>query len=355
MKRTFVELFAGIGLMRVAFEAEGWECVFANEMCPKKCVIYNANFQEPNVLECDLRDLNCDAIPPADAWVLSFPCTDVSRAQKMHDEGILGSQTGVIWYVFELLKSMSPENAPHFLFLENVPGLLSSKNFVPLVACVDGLGYEFDLTTVDAKHFVPQTRERVFMCARKRCATSTNSTEEVRVRELGTRPRKVERLFKKLATSALNWNPHPIPPAPTRNPESTLESILETEKFGRHDCISQQSTDRILESMLDKTLLDKAPYWVGDRHAGKRAGTKFYVQPDNLSYCLVKAHTLIVIKSEGNMMRYMTERECARLQGVGDDFVFPTGIRKTVIRKAFGDAVCVPAVRWAIRTMLSTK
>ena len=80
--RRCIELFAGIGLMRLGLESAGWRCVFANDNCPKKRRMYEGNFSDDEGVfsPADVRELNADELPTAELVTASFPCTDLSIA-----------------------------------------------------------------------------------------------------------------------------------------------------------------------------------------------------------------------------------------------------------------------------------
>lgn len=79
MENTFIEFFAGIGLMRIALEKLGWKCVFANEMNTVKCGIYDSNFGQPNITRGDISTVDESIIPTARmATPRRFNCTTAS-------------------------------------------------------------------------------------------------------------------------------------------------------------------------------------------------------------------------------------------------------------------------------------
>ena len=163
--RTFVELFAGVGLIGRALSSCGWRCVLANDICPVKRDLYYLNGgDQGKFLVKDVRDLEPEGIPPALLWTASFPCTDLSVAGLR--KGMKGSASSLIMVLEDLLRKLTEEVRPSIILLENVPGLLNSNH----AADVRGMLQMFqrngfhtaDVRVVDASHFSAQSRKRVF-------------------------------------------------------------------------------------------------------------------------------------------------------------------------------------------------
>jgi DNA (cytosine-5)-methyltransferase 1 len=165
--RTAAEFFAGVGLARMGLERAGWEVVFANDIEPAKRRMHDGHFgPSPHYHVGDIHDLARDPtqVPPALLAHASFPCTDLSLAGAR--KGLNAGQSSAFWGWIELLKSMDAERRPKLLLIENVTGLLSSHNgadFRALVAAINDLGYAADAMMVDAAHFTPQSRPRLFV------------------------------------------------------------------------------------------------------------------------------------------------------------------------------------------------
>src|SRR3990170_3204623 len=99
-----IELFAGIGLMRVGLERAGWEVVFANDIEPFKAAMYRTNFGDRDLTVGDVRGLRGADLPDADLLTASFPCTDLSLAGNR--AGLGGEHSGTFWEVVRLLREM---------------------------------------------------------------------------------------------------------------------------------------------------------------------------------------------------------------------------------------------------------
>ncbi|TWT98005.1 Modification methylase HpaII [Botrimarina colliarenosi] len=185
--RTAAEFFAGVGLARMGLERAGWEVVFANDIEPAKQRMHDGHFgPSPHYHVGDIHDLARDPaqVPPALLAHASFPCTDLSLAGSR--KGLNEGQSSAFWGWIELIKAMAAPQRPKLLLIENVTGLLSSNNgadFRALVAAINDLGYAADVMMVDAAHFTPQSRPRLFVvgvaealqCVTKNAAFLKNS------------------------------------------------------------------------------------------------------------------------------------------------------------------------------------
>ena len=117
--RKFAEFFAGIGLVRLALENEGWNGVFANDFDPAKLEIYSQNFDSKDFHLVDIAELQAKHIPDVTLATASFPCTDLSLAGAR--QGLAGKESGTLWRFLEILEDMGSRRPP-LVLLENVPG-----------------------------------------------------------------------------------------------------------------------------------------------------------------------------------------------------------------------------------------
>lgn len=119
------EFFAGIGLVRLALERQGWDVVFANDIDPNKAEMYRHNWPHDSGLRVgDIHELDIDEIPSCDLFTASFPCNDLSIAGRW--DGLDGKQSSAFWGFIEILRRMGKRRPP-IVLLENVVGFLLSK------------------------------------------------------------------------------------------------------------------------------------------------------------------------------------------------------------------------------------
>ena len=157
------EFFAGIGLVRLALEQDGFEVVFANDIEPGKRDLYAANFGSEDFVLGDIRNIEGADVPDIELATASFPCTDLSLAG--HRAGLDGKESGMFWEFARILGEMR-ERRPRAVLLENVTGFATSREGRDLAAAIEQLnvlGYVCDVFTVDARWFMPQSRPRLFI------------------------------------------------------------------------------------------------------------------------------------------------------------------------------------------------
>jgi DNA mismatch endonuclease Vsr len=189
-ERTVAEFFAGIGLMRLGLERQGWATTFANDLDPEKMEQYCGHF--PDGRRCfrlaDIHDLSPSDVPSVTLATASFPCNDLSLAGAR--EGLAGKQSSAFWGFTRLLAGMG-DRKPPLVLLENVTGFLTSHggaDFRSAMIALNDLGYSVDPFIIDASAFVPQSRQRLFVVGvldsperpsqlRERCHYSVESSD----------------------------------------------------------------------------------------------------------------------------------------------------------------------------------
>lgn len=167
-KFKIVDLFCGIGCIRLGFEQAGATTVYSVEWDKYKRKGYEAIFgHEPDAN--DIRTVDARDIPYADCWCFGSPCVSFSQAGRR--EGLNGA-SGLINEVFRLLREKEPYDRPKWLFFENVKGLLSSNrgwDFAFILSEMAELGYDCEWYLFNSKDFgIPQNRERVYVIGRSR-------------------------------------------------------------------------------------------------------------------------------------------------------------------------------------------
>ena len=123
----FAEFFAGIGLIREAIEPLGWQCVFANDIAPRKEEMYRRRFGDEHFHLGDIHDLGIGDLPRGlDLVTASFPCIDLSLAGNR--AGLAGQHSGTIWPFLDIVTALCIQRTPpSAVLLENVTGFLTSR------------------------------------------------------------------------------------------------------------------------------------------------------------------------------------------------------------------------------------
>lgn len=120
----FIDMFCGIGTIRMGMEEAGHECVYSIEWDKWKRKIYSIIFGgEPD--GTDITKIHADELPKSDCWCFGAPCQDFSIAGKR--AGLEGDRSSLVREVFRLLKETKEKYRPEWLFYENVKGMLSSN------------------------------------------------------------------------------------------------------------------------------------------------------------------------------------------------------------------------------------
>ena len=311
-KFKFIDLFAGIGGMRTAFEKAGGACVFTSEWDKYPAKMYEDNFGDKpagDITKIDARD-----IPAHDILVAGFPCqpfsiAGVSKKKSLgREHGFADKTQGTLF--FDVARIIH-HHRPKMFLLENVKNLKShdkGNTFRVILETLEkDLGYKIDVRVIDAKLLVPQHRERVYI--------------------VGTRDLDSDFKF------------------PTINAKSVcLDDVL------------------FKDSEVDKryTLSDKL--WAGlQRHAanhkakGNGFGFGLCTRADTsrtLSARYYKDGSEILIKQRNKNPRRLTPRECARLMGFSDNFKITTS--DTRAYKCFGNSVVVPVVERIAKAMINS-
>ncbi len=164
MKLTFVDFFAGSGLVTEALSSH-FTPVWANDNCPKKADVYKANHGKKHFHLLSIVDqVKGRDVPVTPLSWASFPCQDLSLAGNM--AGIKANRSGLVW---EWLRVLDEQPArPPILVAENVVGLVSAhggSQYRSLHCALVERGYRVGAVMLDAVHWVPQSRPRIFVIA----------------------------------------------------------------------------------------------------------------------------------------------------------------------------------------------
>ena len=299
---TFIDLFAGIGGMRIAFERAGGHCVYSNEWNKYSQQTYFANFGEQP--EGDITQVSASSIPDHDILVAGFPCQPFSIAGVSKKKS-LGRATGfedktqgtLFFFFFWILK----EKRPKAFMLENVKNLCShdkGRTFKVILESLDELNYSVFYAVLDGQNYVPQHRERIVIVGFDRERYGSEVDFE------------------------FNLTP--------QDPKPVMRDILEKKVDDKY-------------TLSDKLWTYLQNYAAKHKAAGNGFG--YGIAPLNgvsrtISARYYKDGSEILIAQRGKNPRRLTPRECARLQGFPDDFKIP--VSDTQAYKQFGNSVVVP-------------
>lgn len=357
-QRTFAEFFAGVGLMRIGLERRGWKIAFSNDICKDKYEMYAAHFEDADdhfVIE-DIHKLKAEEVPTITLATASFPCNDLSLAGAR--AGLKGSQSSAFYGFIRILREMG-RRRPHFVLLENVTGFLTSRSGADFRAALlemNRLGYSVDPFIIDALHFVPQSRSRLFVVAELRPEKEIPSVQEkaneAEFFESETRPRALAEFI--FGNPDINWCLRHLPPLPKSH--RRLTSILENLPHDSPEWWNEKRTAYLLNQMSQRhriiadRMINSAGWSFGTVFRRVRAGGSMAeLRIDGIAGCLRtprggSGRQILVKAGFGEFhARLLTPRECARLMGA-DDFVITGSLNQALF--GFGDAVCVPVIEW---------
>ncbi len=368
MGKTFCEFFAGIGLVREGLAASGWSCRYANDIDPKKQELYQGRFGS----DCHfhLGDVwSTDEILTriSDRPFLataSFPCIDLSLAG--HWRGFDGEHSSTFFGFARLLNALG-ELRPKVVMLENVTGFITSqggKDFESAVRVLAELGYWIDAFVLDARYFVPQSRPRVFVIGLNESmdpplATRRSPldwlvdgwTETLENAHKSIRPQKLVELMRSIDLPT-GWTAFDVPVPKVHRPD--IDELIDLDDG--QEWWDQAAVRKHHDMMNDRhrklvdTFLADGNTFVGTIYRRKRTGkTRAEVRFDGMAGCLRtprggSGKQIVVAVERGRLrMRWMSAREYARLQGAEE---FPLVSNNIQNLYGFGDAVCVPVIRW---------
>lgn len=300
----FIDLFAGIGGFRLAFQNLGGHCVFSSEWNNFSKKTYEANFGE--VPFGDITKFNENNIPDHDILIGGFPCqpfsiAGVSKKNALGKEhGFKDETQGTLF--FDIVRIIEAKRPKTFL-LENVKNLVShdkKKTFTIIKGALQELDYSIHFKVLNGKHFVPQNRERILIVGFDNRVFNGNEKFEF-----------------------------PVLPECTKSVKDILESNVD-EKY---------------------TLSDKLWNYLQNyakKHKEKGNGFGFGLIDLNgisrtISARYYKDGSEALIPQIGKNPRRLTPRECARLQGYPDTFLIPVSDNQAY--KQFGNSVVMPLMQ----------
>lgn len=371
--RTFFEFFAGGGMARAGL-GDSWRCAFANDFDEMKAAAYVANWGGDHFVCEDVAKIKPSALPGrADLVWGSFPCQDLSLAGVYRGLGSAQAnahtRSGTFWPFWALLEALCLEGrGPRTIILENVYGAITSnggRDFIAIATTLAKSGYRFGALVVDAKHFVAQSRPRLFILAvqdgvelpshmiceqpesewvpSRLYAAYEQLPADIRLKALWwslpkplARPKPFSQLIEDQPDS-VEWHS----PAATRKllammSPINLAKVQAAKKAGR----------RMVGGVYRRTRLDSKGEKV------QRAEVRF----DELAGCLrtpaggSSRQIILVVDGQKVRSRLLSAREAARLMGLKDNYELPA--RYNDAYHLIGDGVAVPVVEHLARHLV---
>ncbi|MFA5432936.1 MAG: DNA cytosine methyltransferase [Candidatus Paceibacterota bacterium] len=291
-KFKMIDLFAGIGGIRLGFEMNGGESVFSSEWDLNAQKTYQVNFGE---IPCgDITKIEPEAIPSFDVLLAGFPCQPFSQAGLK--KGFADTRGTLFFNIAKIINY----HRPKVVFLENVKRFKTHDNgntFAVVKRTLEEMGYEVHAQVLNAKNFgVPQNRERIY-------------------------------IIGFLGKTSFKF------------PEGVIEKKI---------------VGDILDNEVDSKYTISDKLWAGHQrrkkeHREKGNGFGYSLFNKNSEYTSTisaryyKDGSEILIDQQGKNPRKLTPREAARLQGFPDDFII--SVSDTQAYKQFGNSVAVPVIK----------
>lgn len=347
------EHFAGIGLMAKGLEHCGFKVVWANDIEQAKHDLYVANHSDPSVFHLgDVRKVLGPDLPKADLATASFPCVDLSLAGNR--EGLTGEQSGMFWEFARILAELPLDERPRVVLLENVHGFATSqegKDLSNALEQMNDLGYSTDVFAINASHFVPQSRPRMFVIGvsgdlPKGAHIGTPPTSDVR-------PAWIRDIYERNSQLSLHYKELPeLPSGP-----ADLQMVVQKLKPADARWWDVEREQAFLSSLsplqakrLETLRTGSKTSWRTAYRRTRKGVARWEIRADAIAGCLRttgggSSKQALVEAGKGFVhVRWMTPLEYARLMGAGD---FKTKSRtENQALFGFGDAVVVDVIAW---------
>lgn len=299
-KFTVGSMFAGIGGICLGFKQAGASLVWANELDKHACITYRNNFGGEYLVEGDIQNIDTATIPYVDILTAGFPCQSFSSVGLL--KGFEDPRGNLFFETARVIKAKEPQ----VVFLENVANLVkhdTGKTFNVIFSTLAELGYFVRYEVMNAVDYgIPQQRNRIYIVAFK-----SKNLEE---RFTYPKPRELQK-------TALEF----------------FDKNLDNDYFSMEH---HKKIEEMRAFMTDRSKVYRFTDW------GISSG-KSNICPTLLA-AMGSPYERIPFFWDGDIIRKITPREAARLQGFPEDFIFTERtIRQTY--KQIGNSVCVPIVR----------
>ena len=293
----FIDLFAGIGGLRIAFENVGGECVLSSEIDKKAKITYQYNFKDTPL--GDIKQIKSKEIPRHDVLLAGFPCQPFSFAG--YKKGLEDDRGTLFFEILRVLKDKKPKS----FLLENVKGLASlneGKILNDMIKALKDLGYGVHYKVMNTKDYgnTPQTRERIYI---------VGFMDKVDFKF----PNKIE--LKK-----------------------SIQDILFKDK---QDLNFYYERFPIYKNLKKEIIKTNTIYQWRRKYVREN---KSLVCPTLTANMGTGGHNVPLIKDKYGI-RKLTPRECIRFQGFPDSFKLPSNMARSHLYKQIGNSVSLPVVQ----------
>ncbi|WP_354538292.1 DNA cytosine methyltransferase [Roseovarius sp. MBR-6] len=354
----YAEFFCGGGMVRAALDA-GWQCTLANDIDTMKCRVYRENWSAAGLVEGDVAALDPDVLKqPIDLYWASSPCQDFSLAGK--GLGLGGARSGVFNPWFEKVRAAVIAGfAPRLIAFENVTGLLSrdaGRDLDHILRSFISVGYKVGALEIDACHFVPQSRPRLFVIAvRGELDVGDLCHSQAAGMFCTPRLRRFHDRSSQLIRNNWLWFRLPTPTVSRENLQNILDTDPDTSWF------TEDQIGRLLSMMSTPSLARVAAatragqtvvgtlYKRGRPDESGRVRQRAEVRFDGIAGCLrtpaggSSRQTILIIRGDKIEARLLSRREVARLMGLPKTYRMPD--RYNDAYRIAGDGVVVPIVK----------
>ena len=358
---TFIDLFAGIGGMRLGHEQAGMKCVGYCEFDKFAIKSYRAIYDtEGEWYGSDITKIRGGEMPHADVWCFGFPCQDISVAGKQR--GLNGTRSGLFYEVMRLIGEKG-EDKPEWLVIENVRNLLSidtGRGFIEVLNQMAAHGYDARWETLNSKDFgVPQDRERVFIVGRlrerSRCeilsqskngGLSHSKSGANKGRSQAEVCSTIDTRFGRRADGTF-----------IARKINQVGQLYDSEYFGGNpqrgrvygDGVSPTLTSMQGGGLEPKVICSVRPVLTPDRVNKRQNGRRFKEDGEPMFTLTTQdRHGVAIIDGTEVAVRRLTPRECWRLQGMDDERfnkAQAAGLSDTQLYKQAGNAVTVTVAK----------
>lgn len=309
MKYKTIDLFAGMGGIRIGFEEFGFETVLANDYDSYCKPTYDSNFKESKLLVGDIREIPLDQIPDFDFMLAGFPCQPFSVAGYRQGFSDKKGRGNLFFHMAHILEKKEPIG----FLLENVKNLEShdkGNTFKVIEKTLEELGYHIKAKVLNTMNYgnLPQNRERVYI--------------------VGFKNKKLTEKFK---------FPEPI------KLSTKISDLLDKEVDKKYHYNNKSLFPRIKD---DINREDRVYQWRRQYVRENKSG----VCPTLTANMGTGGHNVPLIK-QGSIIRKLTPRECARFQGYDDSYILPSNLADGRLYKQVGNSVSVPVIKRIAKNM----